>query len=165
VAESSKPQPEWPVIGWREWVKLPDLGKFNIKVKVDTGARSSALHAFDLEEFTHLGKPWVRFKTHPRQRSDDKIIEAEAPILDYRKIRSSTGNQTKRPVIITNVLLLGVAWPVELTLVDRASMGFRMLLGRQAVRGRFVVDSGGSYYGGKPKRMKRTKRSNKTPDC
>lgn len=151
-----------PVIGWREWVKLPDLGVSRIKVKVDTGARSSALHVFDLSEFSNRGEPWVRFKIHPAQRSKKNIVETEAKVLEYRLIKSSSGKATKRPVIITNVQLLGLTWPVELTLANRDEMGFRMLLGRQAARLNFLVDPGGSYYGGKPRRKK--KRKKRKPD-
>ena len=144
-----------PVIGWREWVGLPDLGIKKLKAKVDTGARSSSLHAFDLVDFVRDGENWVRFKIHPVQRKSEKVIEAEAKILEYRSVRSSSGSAAMRPVIITNVELLGLSWPVEMTLADRNEMGFRMLLGREAFRKRFVVDAGGSYYGGKPKRKKK----------
>ena len=161
---TSKPQTikGLPVIGWREWVKLPDLGVSRIKVKVDTGARSSALHAFDVEEFIKDGDPWVRFKIHPRQRSGKKTIEAEAKILDYRLVKNTGGKAKKRPVIITNVTLLGLTWPVELTLANRDEMGFRMLLGRQAIRKRMMVDPGGSYYGGQPRKKKKLTKT--TPD-
>ena len=146
-----------PAIGWREWVGLPDLGIKTIKAKVDTGARSSSLHAFDLQEFERNGKAWVRFKVHPVQRESRTVIEAEASVLEYRSVRSSSGKATMRPVIVTDVVLLGVTWPVELTLANRDEMGFRMLLGREAFRKRFVVDAGKSYYGGKPKRKKKLK--------
>ena len=146
-----------PVIGWREWVKLPDLGVKRIKVKVDTGARSSALHAYDLEEFTKDGEAWVRFKIHPVQRKNLKIVKAESKILDYRSVKNTGGKSTRRPVVVTNVTLLGITWPVELTLANRDEMGFRMLLGREAIRRRLLVDPGGSYYGGKPKRKKKLK--------
>ena len=143
-----------PVIGWREWVKLPDLGINRIKVKVDTGARSSALHAYDLKEFTKDGEAWVSFKVHPDQRSSKKVVNSESKILEYRSVKNTGGKSTKRPVIITTVTLLGFTWPVELTLANRDEMGFRMLLGREAIRKRLLVDPGGSYYGGKPKRKK-----------
>ena len=144
-----------PVIGWREWVGLPDLGIEQIKVKVDTGARSSSLHAFDLQEFTRDGVTWVRFQIHPVQRKNVRSVTTEAPVLAFRSVRSSSGKAAIRPVIITNVLLLGVTWPIELTLANRDEMGFRMLLGRQAFRQRFLVDAGKSYYGGRPERRKR----------
>lgn len=140
------------VIGWREWVGLPDLGIESIKAKVDTGARSSSLHAFDVQEFDRDGERWVRFKIHPVQKKSSSIVQAEAAVLDIRSVRSSSGRASLRPVIKTRVELLGVSWPIELTLANRDDMGFRMLLGRQAFRRRFIVDGGRSYYGGKPKR-------------
>ena len=140
-----------PVIGWREWVGLPELGIEKIKVKVDTGARSSSLHAYDVEEFQLDGKPWVRFKVHPVQCRSREVVEAQAEVLEFRGIRSSNGKVQMRPVIVTNIELLGVTWPVELTLANRDEMGFRMLLGREAFRRRFLVDAGRSYYGDRPK--------------
>ncbi|HKI53723.1 MAG TPA: ATP-dependent zinc protease [Anaerolineales bacterium] len=148
-----------PIIGWREWVGLPDFGIEAIKVKVDTGARSSSLHAFDLREFEQEGEKWVQFKIHPVQRKRDVMVEIEARILEYRSVRSSSGKATKRPVIVTQLKLLGITWPVELTLASRDKMGFRMLLGREAFRGRFLVDAGNSYFGGKPKRKNKDKPS------
>ena len=146
-----------PVIGWREWIGLPDLGIKTIKAKVDTGARSSSLHAFDLEDFERDGEAWVRFNVHPVQRKTHKVIQTEAKVLEFRSVRSSSGESSTRPVVVTNIWLLGVTWPVELTLANRDEMGFRMLLGREAFRGRFVVDAGVSYYGGRPKRKKKRK--------
>ena len=144
-----------PIIGWREWVGLPDLGIDSIKVKVDSGARSSALHAFGVKIFDRDGATWVRFSVQPVQRSNKRIVEAEAPVLDFRSVKSSSGVAQKRPVIMTSVELLGDRWPVELTLASRDEMGFRMLLGREAFRGRFLVDGAKSYYGGKPKGSKK----------
>ena len=141
-----------PVIGWREWVGLPDLGISTIKAKVDTGARSSALHAMDVQSFERGGVAWVRFKVHPVQRRSAKTVTAEARVLDYRSVRSSSGEVAVRPVIATKVALLGVTWIAELTLANRDEMGFRMLLGREACRRRFLVDSGRSYYAGTPRR-------------
>ncbi|MEM8866391.1 MAG: ATP-dependent zinc protease [Planctomycetota bacterium] len=149
-------------IGWREWIKLPQLGIEAVKAKVDTGARSSSLHAFDVVEFDRDGVHWVRFAVHPRQRSRDGIVEAEAPILEYRMVRSSSGKATRRPVIITPICLLDETWEVELTLANRDEMGFRMLLGREAFRGRFLVDAGRSYYGGKPPKAVRLGKPAKT---
>lgn len=144
-----------PVIGWREWAGLPDFGIEWIKVKVDTGARSSSLHAFNLQPFRRNGVDWVRFQIHPVQRKRIKIMEVEAKVLEYRSVRSSSGKASLRPVIVTSVRLHGTEWPIELTLASRDEMGFRMLLGREAIRGHFLVDSGNSYYSGKPKRMVR----------
>jgi hypothetical protein len=155
MAKQSKP--DLRVIGWREWVGLPDLGIKKIKAKVDTGARSSSLHAFDLHQFEKEGVKWVRFKFHPLQRTAKRTIEASAEILEYRSVRSSSGAAQLRPVIVTQVELLGIRWPVELTLANRDEMGFRMLLGREAFRKRFLVDAGNSFFGGQPKRKKKLK--------
>lgn len=138
------------MIGWREWLSLPDLGVEWIKAKVDTGARSSALHAFELEEFRRRRKDWVRFALHPVQRSAAGEVRAEAPVLEWRQVKSSSGHLERRPVILTTVGLMGQTWEAEVTLTNRDAMGFRMLLGRQAVRGHFVVDPGGSFYNGRP---------------
>ena len=146
-----KSKPSLPTIGWREWVGLSDFGIKRIKVKVDTGARSSSLHAFNLHLFNRDGQDWVRFQVHPVQRKSEKTIEVEAKVLEFRSIRSSSGVATRRPVIVTHVELLGFSWPVELTLASRDEMGFRMLLGREAIRGRFFVDPGKSFYGSKIK--------------
>jgi hypothetical protein len=137
-------------IGWREWVALPDLAVSRIKAKIDTGARSSALHAFAVERFKRRGKDLVRFAIHPLQRSSRREVVAEAEMLGERIVRSSNGVNALRPVIITRLELLGEAWPIELTLASRDEMGFRMLLGRQAMRGRFLIDPGRSYMAGRP---------------
>ncbi|WDI40735.1 ATP-dependent zinc protease family protein [Bremerella sp. P1] len=151
----SKAQPvKLPIIGWREWVQLPELGIAKIKAKIDTGARSSSLHAYDLKYEERDGKQWVRFKVHPRQRNTTEQVVAESPVLEFRKVRSSNGQVTKRPVILTKVELLGELFEIEITLANRDSMGFRMLLGREAYRGRMLVDSGASYLSGVPKRLK-----------
>lgn len=142
------------IVGWREWVALPDLGIPHIKAKVDTGARSSCLHAFHLKKFTRDGKTFVRFKVHPVQRKSLETVEAEAEVFEFRSIRSSNGQTSVRPVILTHVQLLGQTWPVELTLANRDEMGFRMLLGRECVRRRFLVDAGQSYFGGTHSRRK-----------
>lgn len=144
------------VIGWREWVALPELGIERIKVKVDSGARSSSLHAFDIRTFTRNGEDWVRFEIHPVQRSKRNSVEVEYPVLEYRKVRSSSGKASRRPVIVTDVSMLGETWPIELTLAGRDQMGFRMLLGRQAFRGRFLVDASRSYLGGRQERKKKS---------
>ncbi|NQV74090.1 ATP-dependent zinc protease [bacterium] len=143
-----------PVLGWREWVELPELGVPAIKAKVDTGARSSSLHVFGLEEFQKDGSAWVRFEIHPKQRSRSGGIKTEAKVLEFRSVRSSSGKSSVRPVIVTAISLLNKTWPIELTLARRDEMGFRMLLGREAFRGRFLVDASSSYYAGKPARLK-----------
>ena len=138
-------KPSKLVVGWREWIALPGLGVAAVKAKIDTGARSSSLHAFDISEFQRDGSPWVRFDIHPLQRDAETIVRAEAPVLEYRHVRSSSGHLTLRPAIRVEVELDGQRWPIELTLAARDDMGFRMLLGREAVRGRFTVDPGRSY--------------------
>ena len=152
-----EPTKQLPVIGWREWVRLPDLLSTRIKAKLDSGARSSSLHAFDIELFEVDGQPHVRFKIHPIQRSLKKVVCAEAKVLEFRQVKSSNGQVEQRPVIQTTLSLLGESWPIELSLNNREDMGFRMLIGREAFRGRFFVDAGSSYYGGKPKKKPKPK--------
>jgi len=143
--QKSSSSVDLPCIGWREWLALPQLGIESIKVKIDTGARSSALHAFDIERFQQGGKTMLRFKVHPVQKDDRTYITAEAELFEDRQVRDSGGHAEFRPVIQTEVCLGEYQWPLELTLTNRSSMGFRMLLGRQAIRQRFVIDSGQSY--------------------
>lgn len=141
-----------PVIGWREWLSLPDLGVDWIKAKVDTGARSSSLHAVDFEYFDEDGQAWVGFVVHPWQASELDAIAARAPLHDEREVRSSTGEVQRRPVIRTTVQVAGRGYQIDLTLTDRADMRFRMLLGREAVRHRFLVHPGRSHHGTRPPR-------------
>ena len=138
-----------PVIGWREWIALPELGVERMKAKIDTGARSSSLHAYDIRPFERKGKAWVRFKVHPLQKDHRLTVEAEARVVEKRKVKASSGHETLRWVVETDVVLGEMRWPIELTLTRRDAMGFRMLLGRQAVRRRFLVDSGRSFLFGK----------------
>ena len=143
----AKPPPS--AIGWREWVGLPELGVDRIKAKVDTGARSSSLHAFGIERFERDGVSLVRFEVHPIQRSTQDVVQTEAELVDQRKVKTSSGVESLRWVIVTEIVLMDQRWPIEITLTRRDAMGFRMLLGRQAVRGRFLVDPGRSFLGGK----------------
>lgn len=143
------------VLGWREWVALPELGVETIKAKVDTGARTSSLHAFDMVEFVRRGQDMVRFVVHPEQRNSRHALEVELPVHDRRLVRSSSGQAERRPVIKTAIEVLGLRWVAELTLTRRDEMGFRMLLGRQAIRGRFFVDPGKSFLNGKRVKGKR----------
>ncbi|NER84029.1 MAG: ATP-dependent zinc protease [Leptolyngbya sp. SIO1D8] len=134
------------VVGWREWLSLPELGINQVKAKVDTGARTSALHAFDIEYFERSDHVlMVHFKVHPRQRDNLFTVEVIAPVFDKRDVRNSGGNTQQRPVIRTMASLGDQQWPIELTLTNRDVMGFRMLLGREAIRHRFFIDPGGSY--------------------
>lgn len=138
-----------PELGWREWVDFPDLGLQSIKAKVDTGARSSALHAIRITTFERDGDHWVRWQVHPDQRSTEKTVNCEAPIHDRRDIRSSSGHNHTRFVVRPTVALGSETWPIDVTLAKREAMGFRLLLGREAIRGRFLVDPGRSYLYGK----------------
>lgn len=131
-------------------MSLPAWGVGHVKVKVDTGARTSALHAFGLRRFERGGDSWVRFEVHPWQRSSVSCGVVEAPVAAVREVRSSSGSVERRPVVITPVELLGQRFDIEITLTRRDHMGFRMLLGREALRGRFVVDPAASYLGGRP---------------
>jgi len=133
------------VIGWREWIDLPGLAIRDIKAKVDTGARTSALHAFRVVEFKRSGERWVRFAVHPIQRNTESEIWCEAAVVDKRIVRDSGGHEEKRVVIATPVRIADAEWSIEVTLTDRDNMGFRMLLGRRALKGRFVVDPARSY--------------------
>lgn len=152
IQKPGKRRPSRPTIGWREWLALPGLGVDRIKAKIDTGARTSSLHAFDLERFRRRGVDMVRFQIHPVQRDLVRTVAAEARLVDERWVRDSGGRATLRPVIHTDVDLLGQTWEIELTLTRRDVMGFRMLLGRQAVRRRFLIDPGRSYFGEKARR-------------
>lgn len=138
------------IIGWREWLCLPGLNIRKIKVKVDTGARSSALHAENVEFVRHKGVERVRFIIFPLQKNKTKHVWAEADLVDFRAVRSSSGHHEIRPVIVTGVRLLDRTWPIEITLTQRDIMGFRMLLGRQAVKGLFLVDPGRSFLAKAP---------------
>lgn len=137
-------------LGWREWVSLPNLGIQSIKAKVDTGARTSCLHAFSLETFDKNGKDWVRFGMHPVQNNIDKEIYCEAEIIDQRMVTDSGGHKEKRIVISTELVLPTHSWPIEITLTNRDNMNFRMLLGRTAMKRKVIVKPGRSYLLGKP---------------
>lgn len=145
---SGRGRPDARTLGWREWAQLPQLGVQAIKAKLDTGARTSALHAFGLKPFERDGIAMVRFTIHPLQRSSGSAVSVEAALADERRVRSSDGRAELRPVIETDLQLGGERWPIELTLTSRDEMGFRMLLGRQALKGRVVVDSGRSFVAG-----------------
>ncbi len=145
------------IIGWREWVSLPELGIKAVKAKVDTGARSSSLHAFDMTFYKRAGKEFVKFDIHPEQKNNTKTIQCHARVIEYRKIKSSNGMTEKRPVIMTEIELLDQKWQIEVTLSNRDEMGFRMLVGRASIKDKFLVDSGKSFYSknlSKPKKAK-----------
>jgi len=142
-------------------VGLPEHGLEWVKAKVDTGARTSSLHAAGLHTFELENREWVRFSIYPWQRSTTDAIQIEARVLDRRRVRSSSGTTERRPVVVLPVRMGNKIYDVEFTLTRRDEMGFRMLLGRQALRGRFLVDTGRSYLLGQPPRTER--RANRTP--
>ena len=140
------------VIGWRERVSLPQLGIERIIAKTDTGAFSSSIHAFDIEPSERDGESWVTFSVLPSRRNPDEIIRCEAKVSDRRRVKSSDGSSSERYFIRTKLVIGGTAFAIEMSLANRASMGYRMLLGRTAIRGHFIVDPAGSYLTSKPPR-------------
>jgi hypothetical protein len=137
------------VVGWREWLCLPELGVSHIKAKIDTGARTSALHAFQLERYHQNSKAMVSFTLHPIQRHAEIIQKCESEIIDERWVTDSGGHKEKRYVILSPVRLGGLTWDIEMTLTNRDIMKFRMLLGRTAMKDRIIVDPGKSYIFGR----------------
>lgn len=138
-------------LGWREWVALPDLDIGRLKAKVDTGARTSCLHTFRTELYTSDdGERRVRFWVHPEQNDLHHVVECDAVILDERNVSDSGGHKELRLVIETRLVLGGEEWPIEMTLTNRDSMRFRMLLGRTAMAGRAFVVPECSYLAGEP---------------
>ncbi|WMW22989.1 RimK/LysX family protein [Methanolobus mangrovi] len=137
------------ILGWREWVALPDLGLHAIKAKVDTGARTSALHAFNIDLYEDDGIEMVRFFVHPIQKNQNFQVECIAPLKDQRQVTDSGGHKELRYVIETDVVVANRRYPIELTLTDRDTMLFRILLGRSAIDNSMMVDPGASFICGK----------------
>ncbi|MEQ8719392.1 MAG: RimK/LysX family protein [Acidimicrobiales bacterium] len=148
-----RPPRQRPVVGWREWLVLPELCETPLKAKVDTGARTSALHAFRLEVVPGEAGPVASFEMHPVQRSARGAVRVEWPVQGFRRVRSSNGKVESRPVIRTTASVGGITWPIDVTLTSRDAMGFRMLLGRSALKSRFVVDPGRSFLQPAPERI------------
>lgn len=144
------------IVGWKEWVGLPDLGVDWVKAKMDTGARSSALHAWDIDVVERCGSTQVRFEIHPWQHSSLDPVTVELPLVDERRVRSSTGHVEDRYVVATTLRIGEMSFPTQLTLTNRDSMGLRMLIGRQAMNGRMLVDSSAMYRTGQPPRAVRS---------
>ena len=140
------------LIGWREWVSLPQLRLPAIKAKVDTGARTSSLHAFGVEAFAREGRRWVRFHVHPLQERQDIIVTCEAPVADYRAVSDSGGHIEKRYVIETLIRIGNLYFPIEITLANRETMSHRMLIGRSAMK-HLMIDPNHTYMLGVPSRV------------
>ena len=138
-------------VGWREWVGLPELGIPKLKAKVDTGARTSCLHTFRLEPYEEQGQQRVRFWVHPSQLRTQRVVACDAPLLDQRMVADSGGHRELRYVIETRLWIGPYQWPIEMTLTNRDTMRFRMLLGRTGMPDAMRVDPGASYLAGKPR--------------
>ncbi len=157
----TEPAHSTTIAGWREWVGLPSAGVPWIKAKLDTGARSSSVHAFGIEPLAPdtEGIERVRFRLRPWQRSDADTVVVECPVHDRRTVRSSSGHTEERIVVLMDITLMGRTITAEMTLSNRDSMGFRMLIGREALRQGFVVDPRRSFLGGRaPKPVRRQNR-------
>ncbi|MFT4546280.1 MAG: hypothetical protein ACI8XO_002657 [Verrucomicrobiales bacterium] len=138
------------VVGWREWLSLPDVGIPAIKAKIDTGARTSSLHARDIEPFEgEDGHEWVKFSLRPDLRHPEFVVDCQAPASEHRQVKSSTGHLEERFFIVTTVAVGRVSWEIEVSLTSRDQMKFRMLLGREALRGRCLVEPHTSFLTGK----------------
>ena len=133
-------------LGWREWVIFPDHEGFSIKAKIDTGARSSALHATHIKEYEQKGKKWVKFRIH----QSTKFIIIETPVLENRKITNSFGVSEKRLVILLKIKLGKKSWNTEITLTRRSDMTYPMLIGRNSLKKKHVVHPHRSYLHGDP---------------
>lgn len=143
------------ILGWREWVALPDLGVGAVHAKLDTGARTSALHVVEIDIYRRAGRKWVRFQVDPDPKRPNRVIETAAPLIDERVVKSSSGVGELRAVIETRIAVGGREWPIEVSLTSRDEMRFRMLIGRAALAGRVVIDPKRSNVAGKPPRSRR----------
>lgn len=139
-----------PVLGWREWVALPELNIHRIKAKIDTGARTSALHAFFIDPYLKGSQSWIMFGIHPDQHNLDIAVECHAKVKDRRMVSDSGGHKNRRYVIETQMIMGQCIITAEMTLTNRDSMKFRMLLGRTAMQNHFLVNPQASYLQGKP---------------
>lgn len=144
------------IIGWREWVALPELGISRIKAKIDTGARTSALHAFALRPFRENNQDKINFDIHPIQRNRDTVITCTADIIDRRIVTDSGGHTEERYVIKTPLKIGKYTFPIEITLTERDSMLFRMLLGRSTLIEHFIINPAQSYMTRKRRASLRT---------
>lgn len=138
------------IIGWREWLALPALGLPAIKAKIDTGARTSALHAFKIEEFERAEEPWLRFYLYPHKHHPKHNVQCEVPWLEKRIVSDSGGHREQRYVIVTPLQIADKQWPIEITLTNRENMRFLMLLGRTAMNKNLLINPNASYLLGIP---------------
>ncbi|MDP3983506.1 MAG: ATP-dependent zinc protease [Acidimicrobiia bacterium] len=150
----NKPRRTPTEIGWREWVSLPEFGIPAIQAKVDTGADSSSLHAFNQKRFSRDGVELIRFDIHPLKRSKSSSVTCEARVVMQRKVKNPGGRTELRPVISTPVIVNGVQIRAMINLTERDEMSFRMLIGRRTLRGKFLVNPGRSYLGPRPELKK-----------
>lgn len=156
---TTEPAHSTTIAGWREWVGLPAAGVPWIKAKLDTGARTSSVHAYDVEVLDTGADERVRFRIRPWQQSSADAVVVECPVHDRRTVRSSSGHAEERIVVLMEVAIMGRVVIAEMTLSNRDAMGFRMLIGRQTLRHGFVVDSRRSFLGGRaPKEIRRVNR-------
>jgi ribosomal protein S6--L-glutamate ligase len=137
------------IVGWTEWVSLPGLSLPFIKAKVDTGAATSSLHAYNIQFITHQGKKFVKFEAHPIQHNAKVVKHCIAPLIGTRRVRSSNGELQVRPVILTSLNIGNNKWQIELNLTNRDYMGKRMLIGREAMQGRILVNPSHKFLHGK----------------
>jgi hypothetical protein len=135
-------------IGWKEWISLPELDIPSIKAKIDTGARTSSLHAFKIEPFTENGINKIKFWIHPIQHNNDYVISCTADIIDERIVKNSGGQEEERYVIKTHILIADSQWDIEITLTNRDNMRYRMLLGRTSLRGKVIIDPNEAFLTG-----------------
>lgn len=142
------------IIGSVEWCSFPGLGIPAIKARVDSGAKTSSIHAFNIQKIRRNGESWISFEVHPLQGDRRTVIRCEQPILDKRVVKSSSGIAETRYVIAANIKVGDEAWDIEITLANRDSMGYRMLLGREAMSGRMLVDPSLNFCLGEMSRQK-----------
>ena len=148
------------VIGWREWVSLPDLKLPVVKAKLDTGAKTSALHAFNIEPFFDRGRLRVSFQVHPLHEHLDVVVSCTADVVDYRSVSDSGGHREKRYVIMTQIIIGGLAFSIEVTLANRESMTHKMLIGRAAMK-QLMINPSRAFLLGKPDQIIGAYRSKK----
>ena len=137
------------IVGWKEWVELPGLNLPAIKAKVDTGAATSSLHAYNIKYIVKEGITYVKYEVHPLQKNSRIVKHCISPLLVKRKVRSSTGELKPRPVIVTLLKIGNFSWPIELNLTNRDQMGMRMLIGREALYSKILVNPSNKFLHGK----------------